>query len=107
MPCLPITLLYLIDIYVEIVLQLCLDFITGRIAHAFKYLVCLDGFGVVGAVGEIEFFEIHFVELRLIVDVIGDAAEPVLTGGSVLKALEHLVHSFCRFTGIRGLLISV
>ena len=86
LPCLSIALLYLIDIDEESVLQLCLDFITERIAHAFKYLVCLDGFGIVGAVGEIEIFESYFVELRLIVDVIGDATEPVLTGGSVLKA---------------------
>ena len=54
LPCLSITFLYLIDIDEEGVLQLCLDFITGRIAHAFKYLVCLNGFGVVGTVDEIE-----------------------------------------------------
>ena len=54
LPCLPITFLYLIDIDVEVVFQLCLDFITGRISHAFKYFVCLYSFCVVGAIGEIE-----------------------------------------------------
>ena len=107
MPYLPIKFLYLIDIDEEGVLLLRLCFITGRIAHVFKYLVCLDGFGVVGTVDEIEIFESHFVELRLIVDIIGKTAEPILTGGSMLKALEHLVHPFCSFTGIRRLLIRV
>lgn len=79
LPCLSITLFYLINIDEEAVLLLCLDFIAERIAHAFKYLVCLNGCGIVGAFDEIEIFETHFVELRLIVDVIGDAAEPVLT----------------------------
>lgn len=107
MPSLPIAFLYLIDIDEEEVLQLCLYFITGRIAHAFKYFVCLDGFVDVGTVDEIEILESHFVELRLVVYVIGKTAEPILTGGSMLKALEHLVHPFCSFTGIRRLLIRV
>ena len=62
LPCLPIPFLYLLDIDEEGVLQLRLYFITGRIAHAFKYFVCLDGFGVVGTVDEIEILETHLVE---------------------------------------------
>lgn len=60
------------------VLQLCLNIIICRIAHAFQYFVCLDCFCIVGAVDKIEITEINLMELRLIVYVIGDSAEPIL-----------------------------